>query len=388
MDADLIVVGLGAMGAATAYQAARRGLSVIGFDRYAPPHDQGSSHAESRVTRLSVGEGPEYVAPVARSHEIWRDLEAATGVQLLHQCGSLIVSPSSGGGTDGRWTDFVTATAAAAGPAGVPFHRLSTAEIESRFPVLLPREGEVFGLEPSGGVVIVERAVSVQLELARELGAVTHTYAPVIDVEPDDTGVTVRTATRSVRAPRVVVTTGPWLDFAPLEDQRVLSVTRQVVFWFELDDLEPFTTDNLPTAIWAGDRIEDYLGVFPIAPGTRPALKVLGEQFSETTTADTVDRSVSPEEIADFHERLVAPRLRGVTDRCHHATVCLYTTTPTEDFLIDTDPRSDRIAIVSPCSGHGFKHSAAIGEALAQGAAGEEPTVDLSPFRRDRFLTA
>lgn len=389
MDADLIVVGLGAMGAAVAWQAARRGLSVIGFDRFDPPHDQGSSHAESRITRLAVGEGPEYVAPVARSHEIWRELEAASGERLLHQSGSLIVSPVGGGGLDGRWTDFVAATEAVAGPAGVPFGRLSAAELGDRFPVLRPGEDEVYGLEPSGGVVLAERAVRIQLAAARAVGARLHTDEPVIAAQPNDTSVEVRTATMTVRAPRVVLATGAWMPtFVDDVDRDLLDVTRQAVFWFEVDDLDAFSVDRLPTVIWAGDRIEDYLGIFPIAPGTTPALKVLGEQLHEFTTADTVDRSVSAAEIAAFHERLVAPRLRGVSDRCVRTTVCLYTSTTNEHFLIDRDPRSDRITVVSACSGHGFKHSAAIGEALAQQIAGEAPTVDLSPFARTRFSTA
>lgn len=386
VDADLVVVGLGAVGAAVAWQAARRGLRVIGFDRFTPPHDQGSSHAESRISRLAVGEGPEYVAPVARSHEIWREIEAATGTALFHPSGSLIVSPASGGGSDGRWTDFVTATEAVARPAGVPFERLTAAEIRSRFPVLRPGSHEVFGFEPSGGVVMAERAVRLQLDAARGSGARLHTDEPVTAIEPDDRSVVVRSARRGVRAREVVLCAGAWMPTLTDDgDRALLSVTRQVVAWFEVDDLEACSVGRLPTVIWAGERIEDYLAVFPIAPGTTHGLKVVGEQFHQLTTADTVERAVSPAEIATLHERLVAPRLDGVRDRCVRSAVCLYTNTPEDHFLIDRDPRSDRIVVVSACSGHGFKHSAAIGESLAQQLAGETPSVDLTPFGRSRF---
>ena len=87
--ADVVVVGLGAMGSAVLYQLARSGASVIGLDRFAPPHTNGSSHGESRITRQAVGEGGAYIPFVLASHRIWRELEAETGEDLLNACGVL-----------------------------------------------------------------------------------------------------------------------------------------------------------------------------------------------------------------------------------------------------------------------------------------------------------
>src|SRR2546422_11040019 len=109
---DVIVVGLGAMGSAALYQLARRGLRPIGLDRFAPPHDRGSSHGEGRITRLAIGEGEEYVPFAMRSHEIWRELEAETGRSLLTQVGGLILGRADGA-LHGQ-TDFVGRTIAAA----------------------------------------------------------------------------------------------------------------------------------------------------------------------------------------------------------------------------------------------------------------------------------
>src|SRR5947209_15309576 len=91
MRAEVIVVGLGAIGVAVSSQLARRGLSVIALDRYPPPHDRGSTHGESRITRLAVGEGDEYVALVRRSHELWREIEAESRQTLLTQTGGLVI---------------------------------------------------------------------------------------------------------------------------------------------------------------------------------------------------------------------------------------------------------------------------------------------------------
>lgn len=67
---DVIVAGLGAMGSAAALALARRGARVLGLDRFRPPHDRGSSHGDSRITRLATGEGAAYVPLVRRSHEL------------------------------------------------------------------------------------------------------------------------------------------------------------------------------------------------------------------------------------------------------------------------------------------------------------------------------
>src|SRR5450759_3795854 len=80
---DIVIVGLGAVGSATLYQAAKLGAKVIGIDRFVPPHDQGSSHGETRITRQAIGEGREFVPLVLRSNEIWEELEAATGRSLM-----------------------------------------------------------------------------------------------------------------------------------------------------------------------------------------------------------------------------------------------------------------------------------------------------------------
>ena len=80
---DVAVIGLGAMGSATLYAAARRGLRVFGVDRYEPGHRRGSSFGESRLIRLAYFEDPSYVPLVREAYQRWRDLEAATGEKVL-----------------------------------------------------------------------------------------------------------------------------------------------------------------------------------------------------------------------------------------------------------------------------------------------------------------
>ncbi len=382
MSYDVIVVGLGAMGSAVAYHASCRGLRVLGIDRHHPPHDLGSTKAETRITRLAVGEGPQYLPFAARSHEIWRELEAKSGEQLLHQCGGYIVTLRSKS-EDDRWGDFVVATKRVAARAGIDFSVMDAAQFRSEHPGIVVRDDERVGFEPTAGLVMAERAVAVQIRLAREHGAEIHTGERVASIHPSVDGVTVQTDVGSYRSRQVVIATGPWMpELAAEVDRPALRVTRQLAVWFEVDDLDSFTTERLPFFIWAGASIDDYVGVFPMPPGGTPAVKFVSEQFSEATSAATVERSVSHAEIEDFYERLVHPKIPAVTDRCVKAAVCLYTNTPDDHFLIDTSPDSERVLYMSPCSGHGFKHSTALGEAVAEWADDGPSTLDLTPFRR------
>src|SRR5437868_8561295 len=89
---DVAIVGLGAMGAAAAWQAAKRGAKVIGIDQFDPPHALGSSHGDTRITRLAIGEGEQYTPLVMRANEIWREIEARTGEKVHVVTGGLIIS--------------------------------------------------------------------------------------------------------------------------------------------------------------------------------------------------------------------------------------------------------------------------------------------------------
>src|SRR5271169_4271011 len=129
ITADIAIVGLGAMGSAALYRAAKLGAKVIGIDRFEPPHDQGSSHGDTRITREAIGEGREFVPLVVRSNQIWEELEAATGRSLLVRNGGLVLaSPSMPGNHHGS-TSFIQDTIAAATEFGIAHEVLSAGEL-------------------------------------------------------------------------------------------------------------------------------------------------------------------------------------------------------------------------------------------------------------------
>jgi sarcosine oxidase len=379
---DVVVAGLGAMGSAATYQLAKAGVRVLGLDRYEPPHALGSTHGDTRITRVAVGEGHEYVPLVRRSHEIWRELEQRAGVEILNQCGGLVIAPPEQVFAMHGSESFLEHTIAAAEAYGVAHERIDSSGLAARFPHFALAGDEQGCLEPSAGYVRPELAVETQLRLARELGATITVGERVVGYDDHGSHVTVRTSTRTVEASTLVVAAGPWVtglvpDLAPL-----VRVHRQVLFWFDLRDQTSYPAlRDSPVYIWwpGGDRREMIYG-FPMLDGPAGGAKVAREQYDVGTTADDVDRAVTDDEIEEMYERSVRHRLPALSGRCVKSRVCLYTVAEGSRFLIDRLPSAPNVIVASPCSGHGFKHSAAIGECLAQLATQGESAIDLTPF--------
>ncbi len=385
---DLIVVGCGAMGAAALYQASKRGLNVLGIDRYDPPHEMGSSHAETRFTRLAVGEGSQYAPLVARAHEIWRELEAISGEEIFYQNGLYIISPKEFEKEEyNHWENFVERSADIAAGFKVPYEVLTSAEVRQRHPKILIKDDEYAGFEPTGGHVMAERAVAVQLRLAREAGATIIPNQPVTQIESDEDGVTVTTADGVYHAGRAIVSAGAWIhDFVPQSLAPNFKVTRQVVFWFQVENPEEYGPDHLPGILWVGKKLEEYFACFMVPPGSRPGLKVLTEQYIDVSTPHEIAREVTEEEISFFFEHFGAGKIEGMQPNCLKASVCLYTHTPDDDFVIDWHPEfNEKVLVVSACSSHGFKHSAAIGEAMVQKVIDGKSEIPLNQFAWDRL---
>ena len=192
VDFDAIVIGLGAMGSAAAYHLAKAGVRVLGIDRHDPPHEFGSSHGDTRITRLAVGEGEEYVALVRRSHELWREIEAQTGRHLLEQCGGLIMGVDPGHSQHGA-PDFVRRTIDIAKRNAIPHETLTTGDIRSRFPQFNVADGTFGYFEPTAGYLRPEECVRAQHELAKEHGATLHSNERVLSWRSHGNAVTVTT---------------------------------------------------------------------------------------------------------------------------------------------------------------------------------------------------
>ncbi len=221
------------MGSAAAWQAAKRGAKVLGIDRYRPPHAMGSSHGETRITRLAIGEGEKYTPLVLRANEIWREIEERTGRRLHEVTGGLIISSPARSATT-HVAHFFENTLAAARRFGIAHEILEATQIRSRFPQFAVRDNEIGYFEPGAGYLRPERCIAAQLELAEADGARLQTDERVESI--DDRGDHVRIATDrgAYEARQAILSPGAWLpEFLDPAAARKLAVTRQVLYWFE-----------------------------------------------------------------------------------------------------------------------------------------------------------
>ncbi|MFJ9211619.1 FAD-dependent oxidoreductase [Streptomyces sp. NPDC102264] len=353
--AELIVIGGGLMGAATAWAAARRGLSVLLLEQFDPGHHQGSSHGSARIVRRGY-EDTLYTELTGRSFELWRELESDAGVPLLRMLGSLDF------GTD----QYAGAVAARLAAAGVDHEVLDAREAEHRWPGMR-FEGPVVH-HTQGGTVDAASAVTAFVECAVRRGATVRYGAAVRSLDATADGVRVLLADGdALRAERVVVAAGAWTAGLLGEHLALppLTVTQQDTFHFpRLDPAAPAWPSVLHER---GDGIYHLAGGRDGGPGDD---RKIGEHYSgRKTTATGRDGVITPRSRARVTE-YVKRWLPGLDPTPRSETSCLFTFTPSEDFLLD---RVGPFVVCSPCSGHGAKFAPLIGELttdLATGAGG------------------
>jgi len=366
---DVAIAGLGAMGSAAAFELARRGIDVIGFDRFTPPHALGSSHGDTRIIREAYFEHSVYVPMVQRAFELWRQLEGRSGAALLQQTGGLMI------GAPG--CTLVEGALRSARVHSLEHAVLSAQDIRERFPVLHPQPEMVGVWEPRAGVLSPEACVAAQLEQVRQCGATLRFDEPVKHWRADGDHVSVTTAIGRYRARQLIISAGAWVHGLLPGMRLPFHVERQVLLWFEPNhDADAFTPQRCPIHLWQFDGDRYFYGFPDMGAGVKLAFHHAGD----VTTADGVRRDVATHEV-DAVRAAVRRFVPAADGRLRASAVCLYTNTPDAHFWIDRHPEHPNVLVASPCSGHGFKFAPVVGEILADLVERKQTRFDLSLFR-------
>jgi sarcosine oxidase len=375
---DVIVLGLGGMGSASACHLARRGQRVLGLEQFRPAHDLGSSHGKTRIIRQAYFEDPCYVPLLRRAYELWDELERTSGEKLLTVTGGLFMGKPQ--------CETVAGALRSARQHGLEHELLNAAEIRKRWPAFTPSRDTVGVFEAVAGIVPPERAVATHLQRAESAGASLRFNEKVLDWRATaQGGIQVKTTHGIYEGDQLVITAGPWISEMAGEIHLPLKVERKVMFWFEpTDGIERFAVGAFPVWCWdAGDDL--FLYGFPAVDGLHGGVKVAAHREPKIVSCqpDAVERDVSAEELALMRKRL-ADRLPGLGGRCVATATCLYTNAPDGHFVLDRHPEHPQVVIVSPCSGHGFKFTPVIGEVVADLVTTGTTLLDVHPFRLAR----
>lgn len=351
---DAIVVGIGGMGSATAYHLARRGKKVLGLERFDIPHEMGSSHGVTRIIRLAYYEHPSYVPLLRRAYELWYELEGEAGEKLLHTTGSIDAGPEDSAVFQGSLHSCHV--------HNIPHEVLTSAELTTRFPGYHLPSNTMALLQPDGGFLLSERCIVAHVEAAQAKGAEIHGREGILDWEPLQDGVKVRTERGEYEADKLILTTGAWMGKLVENLRHVTEPERQVLLWLQPKRPELFTPERFPVFNLLVDEGRFY--GFPVhgIPGMKLGMY---HHLNEVVDPDTFDRTrvtTQDEEVLRSFVEKYMPDAAGPTQSMK---VCMFTNTPDEHFILDQHPDYPQVILGSPCSGHGFKFSSVVGEILA-----------------------
>jgi sarcosine oxidase len=363
------VIGCGAMGAATGWRLAKRGVQVVCFDRHSPPHALGSTHGETRITRTAYFEGPWYVPLLQETFPLWRELEQSSRAQLLTLTGTLMIgSPSS---------DVIRGTRTSASEHGLDVEELDAEEAIRRYPGQILYQDEVAIVDRQGGFVRAEEAVDAMIDQMLVHGGELRRNRIATSID----GRTVTSAEGSESFDAVVIAAGPWMP--ELVPWLPLNVERQVMVWLAIESgARWLLPERFPVFIRQTDDFGDIYGI-PSLDGI--SMKVARHHNGIPTDPDHVQREVTVDDL-DRVRAVAARYLNGVTDRVTKAAVCMYTNTPDHHFAIGQHPEDSRIVVLSACSGHGFKFAPVIGDIAADLICDGGTSRDISHISLERFI--
>jgi sarcosine oxidase len=341
------------MGSATLFHLARRGVRVLGLERYDLLHEYGSSHGLTRIIRLAYWEHPGYVALLRRSYQLWRELERLSGERLLHITGSIDGGPANG--------PVFSGALRSSQQHGLPYEVMDGTELSRRFPgYRLPREIQCL-YQPEGGFLLPERCNLAHINAALAAGAQVRYREPVVEWGVTGGHCWVRTLRERYEAGKLVIATGPWASKLVPELAELAVPERQVLAWLQTSRPERFTPEVFPVFYI---ELEEgrYYGF--------PSFLVPGFKFGryhhrqERVDPDRMNREPDSEDerlLRMFAERYF-PDAAGPTLMLK---TCLFTNSPDEHFILDLHPSHPEVALAAGFSGHGYKFCSVVGEIMA-----------------------
>jgi sarcosine oxidase len=370
---DVIVIGLGGMGSAAAFELVRRGRRVLGLEQFALGHDRGSSHGHTRIIRQAYYEHPDYVPLVRRAFARWYDLEQRLGRHLLTECPCLSIgAPDS---------ELIQGVRLSAQQHHLPVEDVSAAELRTRFPPFRFDERYVAVLERSAGFLYVDDCVRAHLDAARGAGATLHDNEPVRAWRATAAGVEVETELARYRAAKLVLTAGPWAPRLLADRGARLRVMRQVVLWFGPRDPARFRRDVFP--VYIADTPDGYFYGLPMLDAN--GVKIAQHYGApELAGPDEIDRTATAAD-ENAVRRFLREHLPDADGPCHRRSVCTYTLTPDRHFILDVHPDHANVVVAAGFSGHGFKFAPVVGEIMADLAETGRTPYPIGMFRLSRF---
>ncbi|MET4098220.1 sarcosine oxidase [Agrococcus sp. UYP10] len=380
LETDVVIVGVGSVGSMAAWQAASRGLRVIGVDRFSIPGPFSAYAGESRLFRKVYAEGGHYTPLLQRSQDLWRELERRSGTSLLRTTGGAVTFYDEQNPVLARYLT-------AARDQGLAHELLRGDEARARFPEHVVRDGDVAVFDPEGGYLKSERAVVAALAEATRLGARFLGGRRAHAVEAHGDRYVVRTDQEEIVAGRVIIAQGTGAGAVGRELGVHVAVRPQVLTWFPTVEPQSFSREDLPVFLRRAEedgRADSarFYG-FPSADGW--TVKVAGSVYMDEVESMEQPPSWDPSYL-DPVMAWVREFLPGLIPEPVRVALCADGYTPDDTGLLGTVPGMEGVAVAVGFSGHGFKMASAIGAVAIELAVDGSTATDVGFMAADRFL--
>lgn len=368
---DVAVIGTGTMGSFTLCELAQRGMRVIGFDQFSPPHEMGSHSGDTRVFRIAYGEHPNYVPLGLRASTLWDHYSGRGDVQLLNRSGMLTIGD--------RQSPFIKGILNSGRMYRLDLGQYTSAELMQLFPAFETDDSQVGVFEADAGWLDASLAITTALKLAREDGAIVRCEEPVLKWSAHRDHFEIITTQGTVLAEKLIITAGAWASQMLTKLGLPLKVERRVLIWVNPLDRSAFRPPIFPVFAY-GDKF--FYGFPDIGEhGVKLAVhwSPSKREFDPANVMDevTLDEAAEPLSIAASLLPLLAGPMPQALERVFRMKTCLYTNSHDGHFFLDRHPELPNLLFAAGFSGHGFKFAPAIGEALAEMATTGKSTLSI-----------
>jgi len=363
-----VVVGAGGVGTSIAYHLPRTPGQTLVLERFYENHAFGSSHGKTRILRTAYAEGAAYVPLVLRARRLWQRLGREARQEIFRPTGVLLAAASG--------SRSLASALASARRYRLSHEFLGSEVAQKRFGTFHFDRGDSALWDPQGGVLFPERAIAAYRRLAHRRGVTFHWNSPVVNWKLRSDGqFLVSTPLRDYLARTLVLSAGAWLPQLVPDLRLPLEVEQQTVYWFRSGPGYREPLREMPAFVWYHRSGGYYYGTPDLGDG----VKIGGCEGQLVRDPNRRPHS-SPREFRSV-QRFLTRRLPQLRIQPRKQVSCLYTNTPTKNFLVDFHPDHRNVILVSACSGHGFKFASVMGELVAKSVTSGRLSPLLAPFQ-------
>ncbi|ODM98489.1 putative sarcosine oxidase [Orchesella cincta] len=356
-DYEIIVVGAGVIGSATAYYAAKEfGNKALLLEQYDFLHRRGSSHGDSRIIRYTYAKDV-YTGLMFDAYKLWSEAEKESSTKVYTRTGGVDFGKKD--------NPAIKSLIEAAKKFNVEHQVFENAtELSNKFPMLKLQPGYLAVYNPESGILNATKAVSMFQQCARSNGCNLVDNTRVTSITQDDNGRVIVEVENGKKfsAKKCILTTGPWtkkiLKSVANLDIPLNPVQPTIAYW-KVDSPEEYSSERFPVFI-NYDK--------PLLYGTPahefPNLIKCAAHFGPDCDPD--NRSFDPgnEDIINDVSPWLQKVFTGVSPTPQMTESCMYTETPDYDFIIDEVPGMKNVVVGCGFSGHGFKLAPVVGTLL------------------------